>query len=327
MTKIVLIIGITLFILIIIFLINKWMKLPKSNYDERLIFYLGEDLYNTNHIKLDDYPNIIDVNNFKNYEHKHIKPNFDKPFEKLLEKTGYKERKFSYQPGDVWSGGDDLIDVMPSMITFVKNRDRYENKGVILKCFNFKRHWGLYYNKPRDISFENKNDKVIWRGVTTGLLSNPGNRFDLVKKWYNVDPDIDVGFNNIVQSKNDYKMYMKTGLSPEKMLRNKYIISVEGNDKDSGLNWKLNSNSLVLMPKPLSTTWLMERKLVPNHHYILLKDDFSDLKEKLDWCRENQDKCKDIINNANIFMSQFSDNEKENKLEEDIIKLYFQKVK
>ena len=67
---------------------------PKSNYDERLIFYLGEELYNTKHVKLYDYPNIIDVNNFKKYDHMGIKPNFDKPFEKLLEKTGYKESKF-----------------------------------------------------------------------------------------------------------------------------------------------------------------------------------------------------------------------------------------
>ena len=34
---------------------------------------------------------------------------------------------------------------------------------------------------------------------------------------------------------------------PKEFLKYKYILSVEGNDKDSGINWNLNSNSVVLM--------------------------------------------------------------------------------
>lgn len=313
-------------ILLSYFLSNK-KYIPKDKYEERLIFYLGEELYHKKRVNIKKYPNLIDITNFETYEHKGIKPNFDKPLKNLIVSTGNGNKKFSYQPGDVWTGGIDVKKDMPSIITIVKNRDRYENKGVILKCLDFDRHWGLYYNKPKDIPFDNKKDIIIWRGVTTGQLSNPGNRFDLVKRWYNIDSQIDVAFNEIVQGKDDYKKYLKKSKYPANMLENKYILSVEGNDKDSGLNWKLNSNSLVLMPKPLSTTWLMERKLIPNHHYILLKNDFSDLKDKLEWCKKNQDKCKIIIQNANDYMSQFKDQENEKKLEEDVIKLYFEKVK
>lgn len=64
------------------------------------------------------------------------------------------------------------------------------------------------------------------------------------------------------------------------------------------------------MAKPRCTSWLMETTLVPNYHYILLKDDFSDLENKLKWCNNNQEKCAQIIKNANKFMSQFSDNKK-----------------
>ena len=313
-------------ILFVCFLLNR-RYIPKDKYEERLIFYLGEELYHKKRVNIKKYPNLVDIKTLENYEHKHIKPHFDGPLKKLLIKTGNEDKKFSYQPGDVWTGGIDVKNDMPSMITLVKNRDRYENKGVILRCFNFERHWGLYYNKPKDISFDDKKDMLIWRGVSTGQLSNPGNRFDLMKKWDNVDHQIDVGFNKIVQDRNEYDKYLKNSQSPTQMLENKYILSVEGNDKDSGLNWKLNSNSLVLMPKPLSTTWLMERKLIPNHHYILLKNDFSDLKAKLEWCKRNQDKCKVIIQNANKYMSQFKDEYVEKKLEEDIIRLYFEKVK
>lgn len=316
-----------LIILFLSYFLSNKKYIPKDKYQERLIFYLGEELYHKKRVNIKKYPNLVDINTFKEHEHQGIKPHFDGPLKKLIIKTGNGDKKFSYQPGDVWTGGIDIKNEMPSIITIVKNRDRYENKGVILKCLDFDRHWGLYYNKPKDMPFDNKKDIIMWRGVTTGQLSNPGNRFDLVKRWYNVDPQIDVAFNEIVQGKDDYKKYLKKSKNPANMLENKYILSVEGNDKDSGLNWKLNSNSLVLMPKPLSTSWLMERTLIPNHHYILLKNDFSDLKDKLEWCKKNQDKCKIIIKNANEYMSQFEDQEIENKLEEDVIKLYFEKVK
>jgi hypothetical protein len=71
----------------------------------------------------------------------------------------------------------------------------------------------------------------------------------------------------------------------------------------------------------------METTLIPNYHYVLVKDDFSDLEKKLNWCNKNQNKCKEIIKNANTFMSQFSDIDKENNLELNVIKKYFDILK
>jgi len=47
----------------------------------------------------------------------------------------------------------------------------------------------------------------------------------------------------------------------EEMLNYKYILSVEENDKDGGIQWKLNSNSLLLMSKSRVISWLTETKL------------------------------------------------------------------
>lgn len=310
------------FILFFIFVIYKDHTF-KETHKERLIFYLGKELYHKKKVNINNYSNILHINNLKMDDNKSIKNIYNDPLKKLLIKTGYSSRNFSYLGGDIESENNDDI----SIITIIKNRSRYlRDKGVILRCFEENRHWGLYYDKPKDILFDDKKDAVIWRGVTTGQTSYPGNRFDLVKKWYNIDPQIDVGFNDIVQDKDEYKKYFKSSQSPSQMLENKYIISVEGNDKDSGLNWKLNSNSLVLMPKPLSISWLMESKLIPNYHYILLRNDFADLKDKFNWCQNNQEKCKSIIQNANDYMSQFKDQEKENKLEEEVIKMYFERI-
>lgn len=107
------------------------------------------------------------------------------------------------------------------------------------------------------------------------------------------------------------------------ILRHKYIISAEGNDKDSGLQWKLNSNSVVLMPRPRAVSWLMETTLVPGHHYVLIRDDFADLGAKVDWCRAHPAECKEIIANAKRFMSQFADDAAERELEREVLRRYF----
>ena len=82
----------------------------------------------------------------------------------------------------------------------------------------------------------------------------------------------------------------------------------EGNDKDSGINWKLKSNSVVFMPKPKISSWLMEETLLDGIHYIRVNDDFSDLQEKYEWCEKNQDACIEIINNANKYFFHTDDN-------------------
>jgi len=109
-------------------------------------------------------------------------------------------------------------------------------------------------------------------------------------------------------------------------LNYKYLLSVEGNDKDSGLQWKLNSNSLVMMARPICTSWLMESTLIPDYHYILLKDDFSDLVEKIIWCNAHPNECKEIINHANQFMMQFANEKIEQFIENEVIKEYFKRV-
>ena len=188
---------------------------------------------------------------------------------------------------------------------------------------NYSRHWNDYYNKTQDLPFEKKMSKIVWRGSTTGDENRKGNRFILIKKWFNKHRNIDIGFTNVCQGKNKYNFFKKPIMTIREMLNYKYIISVEGNDKDSGINWKLNSNSLVLMPKPTVTSWLMETTLIPNYHYVLLEDDFSNLQDKLIWCENNQQNCKEIIKNAKNYMKQFADENYEQFLEKCVIEEYF----
>ncbi len=295
--------------------------------NERINFYLGEELSKINKIDINTFTNIKTIKDLTNG-----KNNFDKlydvPLKKLLIKTNNSNKKFLFQRADIIQHNEQNI------LTLCKNRCDGNNNSVLLRCLNFNRHWKLYYNKPKDILYKNKLTKIFWRGVTTGCSShhsaqkwNPRypNRFDLVKKWFNKNKNIDVGFSNVHRDwlKKEYQKYTKGRCSPEKFLKHKFILSVEGNDKDSGLNWKLNSNSLVLMPKPRVTSWLMETTLIPGFHYVLLNDDFSDLEEKFKWCKNNPNKCKKIISNANNYMKQFKNKKQEEEIEKKVINKYF----
>lgn len=292
------------------------------NYQQRLLFYLGTD-------KEVPHPdmNKFSIRDLTKGIHCHDTI-YDVPLFNLLLKTKNFNNRFSFSRGDV------ITEDQQNNWTLSKNRCDGNTSSVLLRSYNFDRHWGNYYNKPKDTPFEKKKNVVFWRGVSTGSSKHfsaknwdprPANRFTLVENWFNKTNNIDVGFSFIHRDwlKPKYQKYVKDSCDVNHFLKFKYILSIEGNDKDSGLNWKLNSNSLVFMAKPRVTTWLMETTLIPNKHYILLNDDFSDLQEKLEWCNNNQDKCIEIIKNANDFMKQFSDNKMEQNLEIEVLNTYF----
>ena len=63
----------------------------------------------------------------------------------------------------------------------------------------------------------------------------------------------------------------------------KFIMALEGNDVASNLKWVMSSNSLAVMTRPTCETWFMEGTLVDVYHYVEVKEDFSDLPEKLQY--------------------------------------------
>ena len=275
--------------------------------EDRIHFYLGNYLIHTKNIDVTIFPKIKTIHNL-NLNNQH----YDLNLYNLLVSTKNANKKFFYSSGD--------IEKYEHGLTLCKNRCKENRSSVILKCLNFNKHWYLYYNKPKDIDYASKISSIFWRGTTTGRLD----RFILILNWFNKDENINIGFSNVSKNKTRFLKYVKGPCGVNEFLKYKYILSIEGNDKDSGLNWKLNSNSVVLMSAPKVCSWLMETTLVPNYHYVLLKDDFSNLKEKLDWCNDNPDVCKEIINNANIFMKQFSDLNSEIRLEKEVINKYFE---
>ena len=240
------------------------------------------------------------------------------PLQELLIKYNFDNKYFDFTPGDIRNEIKQYV--------LSKSRAHNDLKVTLLRSLEFDRHWGNYYNKPADRPFKTKKSKVFWRGTTTGDINNPANRFQCVATWWDKTDQIDVSFSFICQNKTQYAKYVTESTSIDSFLMHKYILSIEGNDKDSGLNWKLNSNSLVFMAKPRCVTWLMEDQLIPNYHYILVRDDFSDLLERYQWCEANPSECKQIIRNANKYMRMFSDRANEELIEKTVLTDYINNV-
>ena len=294
----------------------------RNNIEFTLDYKKSNDVIKYNNLNIRYFSNVNDLQNTYNNEKL-----YSKPMSALLNMYHHTNKPFLMSVGDIY---EPAIATHVNIPVFTKNRMSAsdDDTSIILRSLNFTRHWKLYHFSPPDIPFDIKKNTIYWRGVSTGNIKNPGNRFVLLYNWFNKHNYIDIGFIEIVQEKYDCVKYLKgKHVWPKQFLKHKYLLSVEGNDKDSGLNWKLNSNSVVLMAKPRCQSWLMESKLIPGVHYILLKDDFSDLNEKYIWCQNHQVECKQIIKNANKYMHQFSNNNIENMIEKTLIDSYFQCLK
>jgi hypothetical protein len=88
----------------------------------------------------------------------------------------------------------------------------------------------------------------------------------------------------------------------------------------------MSSQSIAVMPKPKYETWFMEGLLEADVHYVVIKDDYSDLEKRLNYYIKNQDKALQIIKNANAYVQQFKDPKNERLISLLIMKKYFEKT-
>ena len=245
---------------------------------------------------------------------------YDAPLYSLIRRTNPEARAFLY-------AGNDRVGADRGPL-FAKNR-RESTEPVLLKCLNQDRHWAIIDDY---VAFKDKADSVFWRGTTSGWEYRSASRMSLVRRWSSRQSDIDIGLSSLAQEyllpgvREKWEAYVKGPVSKREFLHHRYVISAEGNDKDSGLAWKLASNSVVMMAKPVCESWLMEPFLQPFVHYVPLHDSYEDLAKQLAWCRGHLEECEQIIRNANRFMGQFRDADKEKEIEEEVVRSYFQKV-
>lgn len=66
----------------------------------------------------------------------------------------------------------------------------------------------------------------------------------------------------------------------------------------------------------------MEGKLIPNYHYIEIKDDLSDLEERLTYYIQHPDEAQQIIDHAHEYVRPFMDDEREELIQMLVMEKY-----
>ena len=201
----------------------------------------------------------------------------------------------------------------PPYPTFVKSRPvGFNNQNSILLKLNQVK---LFHFIKDPKKFENKKNQAVWRGD----IRNNSQREYFVKNFYRT-PLFDIGQTSPKQD----VAWMKSFMSIKEQLDFKFIFCLEGKCISTNLYWAMSSNSVCVMPKPKYESWFMEGKLEDGVHYIEVKDDFSDAQEKIEFYNNNNDKCLEIIQNAQKFVKQFKNAKQERLIQLLILKQYFQ---
>jgi hypothetical protein len=198
-----------------------------------------------------------------------------------------REFRFDHAYGDVTHE--------PSTPAFVKSRPIKlggNHNGVLLKL-DALRHFQFVRDPVR---FEDKIPIALFRGPC-----HQPHRQRFVEMCCEL-PNTNIGDTrpNAVGS-----TFYKSPLSRLAHLRYKFIVSVEGNDVATNLKWIMSSNSLVFMTSPRYETWFMEGALVPGRHYVQLRDDYSDLPEKVDYYSRRSEEALAIVDQAQKWTWQF----------------------
>jgi hypothetical protein len=100
-------------------------------------------------------------------------------------------------------------------------------------------------------------------------------------------------------------------------------MALEGNDVASNLKWVMSSNSIAVMPRPTCETWFMEGKLIPNYHYIEIREDYADLVERITYYEAHPEEAKQIVQHAHEWCSQFQDKDREDMISVLVLQKYF----
>lgn len=196
--------------------------------------------------------------------------------------------RFSYLFGDV--------NTEPAVPTFVKSRPIHTTNGVVMKL-NQVRHF-RFVDDPH--TFAQKEDRLVCRFF---LSPNQPQRVRFLETLGNT-PLCDIGIIN-KQTAHEYIRWQKPFMTISQMLHYKFIACIEGNDVATSLKWVMSSNSVAVMPKPKFETWFMEGTLQADYHYIEVKDDYSDLKEKVQYYIAHPDEAEAIIRHAHEHVAQF----------------------
>ena len=257
--------------------------------------------------KLDEIVNLSD--GIKNLAHFKLRKQHKTYFFDSYEYTRYfnQELRADFKFGDVT--------FVPEEPAIVKSRPiRGNNSNSVILNLDKVRHF-MFLNDKKD--FRKKKNMLVGRNVV-----GQAHRIKFLEMY------IDHPLCNVGKINNDdnHHNLLRERITIEDQLNYKFILCLEGNDVASNLKWVMSSQSLAVMPVPKYETWFMEGTLIPNYHYVLIKDDYSDLEERMEYYIKHTDEAREIIKNAHHFIEQFKIKKREDLISLLVLEKYFYKT-
>ena len=214
-----------------------------------------------------------------------------------------------------------LLDGVPLFVMSRGNLTR--NKHIAIPDFyQLERNDHLHVFLPvseasQKINWEEKKGVAFWRGSSTGqpILESGETVHDALrlarfKLAYlsNAYPYLlDAKITHFVQVPwmltSQLKEFYREGMKVPHLhhLNYKYLVSVDGNSCSwMRVPWILVSNSLLIKQETYDFQWFYPA-MKPYVHYVPVKMDLSDLVEKVEWCKENDEIVKEISKRATEF--------------------------
>jgi hypothetical protein len=265
-----------------------WLKYLTKSFDGQIPDYrfLEERKYDVDYYCKIDQPvtlekgiKLRDINLLKNSGYTYELYNILYPFREEL--------RFNFIPGDVTT--------IPDFPAFVKSRPiEGKNSNSVLLPLDAQRHFRFVSDRNR---FSDKLGGMVWRGA-----AYQKHRLKFLESCSGLSF---VNAGNTAVCKNKNIPFAKPKMSIKEQLRYKFVLSLEGNDVATNLKWIMSSNSVCIMPRPKYETWFKEGTLIPNYHYIEIRDDFLDIEDVFAKYVNDNAACEVIISNAQDFVSNY----------------------
>jgi hypothetical protein len=207
------------------------------------------------------------------------------------------------------------VTYVPVEPSIVKSRPiKGNNENSVILNLDKVRHF-TFINDQKD--FRKKKNMLVARNDV-----GQAHRLKFLEMYIN-HPLCNIGKIN---KDGTHQNLLKERLTIEEQLDYKFILCLEGNDVASNLKWVMSSHSLAVMPAPKYETWFMEGTLIPNYHYVQIKDDYSDLEERMEYYINHPDKALEIIKNAQQYIEQFKIKKREDLISLLVLEKYFYKT-
>ena len=205
----------------------------------------------------------------------------------------------------------------PSRLVFVTlaTRNYYAPEIVLLPLDDASFKYGVRNQLAKEVTFipwEEKKPLAFWRGSATGFPLPNSRVKTVIALKDNPNSDVKIINQSRLEDYPDEALYSEK-VSIQEFLKYKYLLIIDGTVIASSLQWTFASGSVPVLITHPENNWWFKKYLIPMVHYVPIAYDLSDLESQIQWLVDNDDKAREIAENAVKFSKEYLSAEAQQK--------------